>query len=135
AAVTGTAAMFSEAVHPLVDTGNEVLLLYGLRRAARPATPEHPFGHGLELYFWVFVVAVLIFGLGSVVSAIQGVHKVLEPEPVQNVVVNYVVLGLSLLFEIGSWTVAFREFHLQQETPGWLAAARRSKDPSSYPLP
>src|SRR5437868_13842364 len=111
ALVTGSAAMFSEAVHSAVDSGNELLLLYGLRRAARPADAAHPFGYGLELYFWVFVVAVLIFGLGAVVSAIQGVHKLVEPEPVRHVVVNYVVLGLSILFEIGSWTVAFREFH------------------------
>jgi cation diffusion facilitator family transporter len=80
----------------------------------------------------VFVVAVLIFGLGAVVSAIQGVHKLIEPEPVKHVIVNYVVLGLSIVFEIGSWTVAFREFRHQQETPGWLASARRSKDPTVF---
>ena len=106
AAVTGSAAMFSEAVHSAVDSGNQLLLLHGLRRAARPADSEHPFGHGLELYFWVFVVAVLIFGLGAVVSALQGIHKLSDPEPVKHVVVNYVVLGLSILFEIGSWIVA-----------------------------
>src|SRR6266446_4065340 len=132
AAVTGSAAMFSEAVHSAVDSGNELLLLYGLRRAARPADPEHPFGHGLELYFWVFVVAVLIFGLGAVVSALQGVHKLSDPEPVKHVVVNYVVLGLSILFEIGSWIVAFREFRRQQVAPGWFASARRSKDPTVF---
>ena len=132
AAVTGSAAMFSEAVHSAVDSGNELLLLYGLRRAARPADSEHPFGYGLELYFWVFVVAVLIFGLGAVVSAIQGVHKLSDPEPVKHVVVNYVVLGLSILFEIGSWIVAFREFRHQQVAPGWFASARRSKDPTVF---
>ena len=132
AVVTGSAAMFSEAVHSAVDSGNELLLLHGLRRAARPADAAHPFGHGLELYFWVFVVAVLIFGLGAVVSAIQGVHKLIEPEPVKHVIVNYIVLGLSIIFEIGSWTVAFREFRQQQETPGWLASARRSKDPTVF---
>jgi len=132
AVVTGSAAMFSEAVHSAVDSGNQLLLLCGLRRAARPADATHPFGHGLELYFWVFVVAVLIFGVGAVVSAIQGVHKLLEPEPLQHVIVNYVVLGLSIVFEIGSWTVAFREFRRQQETPGWFASARRSKDPTVF---
>jgi cation diffusion facilitator family transporter len=132
AAITGSAAMFSEAVHSAVDSGNELLLLYGLRRAARPADSAHPFGHGLELYFWVFVVAVLIFGLGAVVSAIQGVHKLIEPEPLKHVVVNYVVLGLSIVFEIGSWIVAFREFHRQQVVPGWFASARRSKDPTVF---
>ena len=132
AGVTGSAAMFSEAVHSVVDSGNELLLMYGLRRAARPADPEHPFGHGLELYFWVFVVAVLIFGVGAVVSAIQGMHKLVEPEPVKHVVVNYIVLGLSILFEIGSWIVAFREFRHQQVAPGWLASARRTKDPTVF---
>src|SRR6266568_2869288 len=132
AAITGSAAMFSEAVHSAVDSGNELLLLYGLRRARRPADSEHPFGYGLELYFWVFVVAVLIFGLGAVVSAIQGVHKLSDPEPVKHVVVNYVVLGLSILFEIGSWVVAFREFRRQQVAPGWFASARRSKDPTVF---
>ena len=134
AAVTGSAAMFSEAVHSAVDSGNELLLLYGLRRAARPADAEHPFGHGLELYFWVFVVAVLIFGLGAVVSAIQGVHKLIEPEPVRHNVVNYVVLGLSIVFEIGSWIVAFREFRRQLVAPGWFASARRSKDPTVFAI-
>ena len=132
AAITGSAAMFSEAVHSAVDSGNELLLLHGLRRARRPADAEHPFGHGLQLYFWVFVVAVLIFGLGAVVSAIQGVHKLSNPEPVKHVIVNYVVLGLSILFEIASWIVAFREFRRQQVAPGWFASARRSKDPTVF---
>ena len=132
AAITGSAAMFSEAVHSAVDSGNELLLLHGLRRAARPADAEHPFGHGLQLYFWVFVVAVLIFGLGAVVSAVQGMHKLVAPEPVKHVIVNYVVLGLSILFEIASWIVAFREFRRQQVAPGWFASARRSKDPTVF---
>src|ERR1051326_4254088 len=110
AAVTGSSAMLSEAIHSTVDTGNELLLLFGLRRAKRPADPEHPFGHGLQLYFWTFVVAVMIFGLGAVVAFIEGVHKLSDPHPVAHVYVNYVVLGVSMLFEIGSWTVAFREF-------------------------
>ena len=118
AVVTGSAAMFSEAVHSAVDSGNQLLLLYGLRRAARPADATHPFGHGLELYFWVFVVAVLIFGVGAVVSAIQGVHKLLEPEPLQHVIVNYVVLGLSIVFEIASDRM-LREFHHQQLRARW----------------
>jgi len=132
AAITGSSAMLSEAIHSTVDTGNELLLLYGLRRAARPADREHPFGHGLQLYFWTFVVAVMIFGLGAVVAFIEGLHKLGDPHPVEHAYVNYIVLGLSTLFEIGSWTVAFREFRKEQGERNWLAAARHSKDPTIF---
>ena len=132
AALTGSAAMFSEAIHSTVDSGNEVLLLWGLRRAARKPDASHPFGYGLELYFWVFVVAIMIFGLGAVVALIQGIEKLHDPEPVRNIVINYIVLGLSIVFEIGSWTVAFREFRKQIGDRGWLAAVRQSKDPTVF---
>jgi cation diffusion facilitator family transporter len=130
--LTGSAAMFSEAIHSAVDSGNEILLLWGLRRAARPPDNSHPFGYGLELYFWVFVVAVLIFGLGAVVALIQGIEKVRHPEPVRNVGINYAVLGLSIAFELGSWYIAFREFRKQGGDRGWLAAVQRSKDPTVF---
>ena len=132
AGVTGSSAMLSEAIHSTVDTGNELLLLYGLRRARRPADSEHPFGHGLQLYFWTFVVAVMIFGLGAVVAFIEGLHKLLDQHPVEHAYVNYIVLGVSMLFEIGSWTVAYREFRRAQGGRSWLAAARRSKDPTVF---
>src|SRR5712672_1111987 len=93
AALTGSAAMLSEAIHSTVDSGNELLLMFGLRRAARPADASHPFGYGLQLYFWVFVVAVLIFGFGAVFSALEGWHKLGHPEPVRNPIINYAVLG------------------------------------------
>src|ERR1700760_1251379 len=99
AAFTGSAAMLSEAIHSTVESGNQMLLLLGLNRAARPANARHPFGHGLQLYFWTFVVAVLIFGLGAGVSVLEGVTKIRDPHPVENLWVNYVVLGLALIFE------------------------------------
>ncbi|MFO1027852.1 MAG: cation diffusion facilitator family transporter, partial [Acetobacteraceae bacterium] len=132
AAWTGSSAMLSEAIHSLVDTGNQILLLYGLRRSARPATPEHPFGHGLELYFWAFVVAILIFGLGAGVSIYEGVVKILEPHPVEDVMINYVVLGLSLVFEGSSWWVAYRTFRREARSDSLLAAVQRSKDPTVF---
>lgn len=129
---TGSAAMLSEAIHSLVDTGNQLLLLHGLRRAARPATAEHPFGHGLELYFWTFVVAILIFGLGAGVSVLQGIQKIRAPHTVESAFVNYAVLGLSLLFEGSTWLVALRAFRREARRGGLLAAVQRSKDPTVF---
>src|SRR3954470_16891419 len=88
---TGSSAMLTEAIHSCVDTGNQGLLLYGLRRAARPPDEPHPFGHGLELYFWSFVVALLIFALGGAVSIYEGVHKMRPPEPMTSAWVNFAV--------------------------------------------
>lgn len=132
ALVTGSAAMYSEAIHSTVDTGNELLLLLGMRRAGKPADSEHPFGYGLQLYFWVFVVAVMIFGLGALAAFYEGVEKILHAEPARHVFVNYIVLAASIVFEAGSWFVAFREFRHQRGRLGWLEAVRRSKDPTVF---
>ncbi len=129
---TGSAAMLSEAIHSTVDTGNQLLMLYGLRRSARPATAAHPFGFGLELYFWTFVVAILIFGLGAGVSVLEGIDKIRAPHPVSDTLVNYVVLGVSFVFEGASWLVAFRAFRAQSKTVGLLEAVQRSKDPTVF---
>src|SRR5437762_3209385 len=93
AGLTGSSAMVSEAIHSLVDTGNEILLLYGLRRAARPPDELHPLGHGRELYFWSFIVTLLIFALGAGVSVYEGISHVIAPVPISNSIGNYVVLG------------------------------------------
>src|ERR1700761_5471645 len=103
AAFTGSAAMLSEAIHSTVDSGNQLLLLLGLNRAARPANASHPFGHGLQLYFWTFVVGVLIFGVGAGVSLLQGAARILDSRPVENPWVNYVVIAASLVFEGATW--------------------------------
>ena len=132
AAFTGSSAMLSEGVHSLVDTGNEVLLLYGMHRAARPPDLAHPLGHGRELYFWSFVVAVLIFAIGAGVSAYEGVMHILAPEAMENASANYVVLIISVVFEGISWTIALRAFDRERGSLGYLEAIKKSKDPTTY---
>jgi cation diffusion facilitator family transporter len=129
---TGSSAMFSEAIHSAVDTGNQALLLHGMRCAARPADARHPFGYGMEIYFWAFVVAILIFAVGAGVSIYEGVEKLRHPHPMTNVWVNYLVLGLALIFEFGAWFVAYREFGKRKGRRGCLAAIRASKDPTIF---
>lgn len=131
---TGSSAMLSEGVHSLVDTGNGGLLLFGLHRAARPADQTHPYGHGRELYFWSFIVALLVFALGAGVSFYEGVIHILDPEPIRDVTVTYVVLGLSMLFEGGSWLVALKEFRTTKGKLGYFEAVRVSKDPSVFTI-
>jgi cation diffusion facilitator family transporter len=132
AALSGSSAMLSEGVHSLVDTVNELLLLYGLRRAARPADARHPFGYGRELYFWSFIVALLVFALGAGVSLYQGIAHLRHPQPAASHTLNYVVLGLSMLFEGGSWWVSLREFRARKGAMGYVQAFRESKDPSLF---
>jgi cation diffusion facilitator family transporter len=132
AAWTGSSAMLSESVHSLVDTLNEVLLLYGLRRSAQRADAEHPLGYGRELYFWSFIVALLVFALGAGVSMYEGIRHIRNPEPITDPVVSYVVLAIAFLFEGGSWLVALRQFDAAKGTLGFYEAFRRSKDPPSF---
>src|SRR5262245_4136252 len=93
AAITGSSAMLSEGVHSLVDTTNELLLMYGIKRAARPADTNHPFGHGRELYFWSFMVSLQVLVVGAAVAFYEGVLHILHPEPTRSPLLNYVVLG------------------------------------------
>jgi cation diffusion facilitator family transporter len=132
AAVTGSSAMLSEAMHSLVDTVNEVLLLYGMRRSAMPADREHPFGHGREVYFWSFVVALLIFAIGAGAAVYEGIGHLLNPHPIERPQIIYIVLGVSLLFEGASWIVGLRAFRAANRHTGWWTAFRRSKDPPAF---
>ncbi len=132
AAVTGSAAMLSEAVHSVVDTGNQGLLLYGIKRSSRPADDAHPFGYGMELYFWAFVVAILIFAGGAGISIYHGIEKILHPEPLESVYVNYIVLVLAMVFEGAAWWLAFRAFREAKGKYGYFEAVRRSKDPALF---
>jgi cation diffusion facilitator family transporter len=132
AAWTGSSAMLSEGVHSLVDTINQGLMLYGIRRASVPPDEQHPLGHGRELYFWCFVVALLIFSLGAGISIYEGVTHILHPAAIDDPRVNYFVLGLSFVFEAATWRTALREFEKQRGALSYLEAATRSRDPASY---
>ncbi len=130
--LSGSSAMLSEGVHSLVDTTNELLLLYGLHRAEQKPDTMHPFGHGRELYFWSFIVALLVFAAGAGVSAYEGIQHIRHPEPASNHTVSYIVLGISFLFEGTSWWIALREFRASKGSLGYFEAFRRSKDPSTF---
>lgn len=132
AVYTGSAAMMSEGIHSLVDTGNQVLLLFGMRQAAKPASPDYPFGHGKEIYFWSFIVAILIFAVGAGVAAYEGIHHILDPTPTQHAFVAYAVLGASVVFEAFAWYFAFREFRKTKGRWGYLEAVQRGKDPNLF---
>lgn len=132
AATTGSSAMFSEGIHSLVDTGNQVLLLHGLRKARKPPCSRFPFGHGKEVYFWSFAVAILIFAVGSGVSLYEGIIHTLHPEPIANPLVNYIVLGLAMLFEGAAWYFAFSEFTKAKGKWGYFEAVQRGKDPTLF---
>ncbi len=129
---TGSAAMLSEGVHSLVDTGNEALLLYGLRRSDRAPDRHHPLGYGRELYFWSFIVALGIFGLGAGVSLLEGIARILDPQPITDPLVSYIVIGLAFVFEGVSWCIAYREFRRTKGPLGYFEAVVVSKDPPKF---
>lgn len=131
-AITGSSAMLSEGIHSVVDTGNQLLLLLGLKRAKKPADEEYPFGHGKEIYFWSFVVAIMIFAVGSGISIYEGIHGVLDPHPISNPMINYIILGLAIVFESGAWYFAWKEFKELKNGQTYFRAVHRSKDPSTF---
>lgn len=129
--VTGSASMLAESVHSLADTGNQGLLMLGGRRARRDPTPDHPFGFGRERYFWGFVVALVLFSLGSLFAIYEGVHKLethAEHEQT-SFVVNYVILGVAILLEGYSLRTAVRESRPLKGDLSWLRFVRRAKSP------
>ncbi len=132
AAISGSSAMLSEGIHSVVDTGNQILLLYGLKQAKKPADEQFPFGHGKEIYFWSFVVAILIFAVGAGISVYEGVHQILSPTAIRNPTINYIVLGLAMIFEGGAWYFAFTQFRRAKGQWGYLEAVHRGKDPTLF---
>jgi cation diffusion facilitator family transporter len=132
AAVTGSSAMLSEGIHSLVDTGDGLLLLWGIHLSCKPPDSTHPFGYGKELYFWTLVVAILIFAVGGGMSMYEGIFHLLHPYPLQDPLWNYIVLGLAFVFESISWVVAFGEFKAVADTQTLWQAMHTSKDPTVF---
>ncbi len=132
AAITGSSAMLSEGIHSLVDTGNQVLLLFGLKRAKKPPSKRFPFGHGKEIYFWSFVVAILIFGVGAGISIYEGILHLLHPREITKPMINYMVLGIAMIFESVPLYIAFNEFRIEKGNRGYIEAIKKSKDPTLF---
>jgi cation diffusion facilitator family transporter len=130
--ITGSSAMLTEGVHSVVDSTNQLLLMWGRRQARKPPDKYHPFGYGRELYFWSFVVAVLVFSLGAGVSIYEGIIHIAEPEPAVSPYVAYGVLLVAFLLEGWSTLEAFKEFREAKGQLGWFEAIRRSKDPPAF---
>ena len=128
AAITGSSAMLTEGVHSLVDSSNQLLLMYGQKRAGKPADAMHPGGYGRELYFWSFVVALLVFALGAGVSIYEGVLHFLAPEPAVSPVIAYGVLILAFVLEGASTLAAFKEFDRARGSKSWWDALVSTKD-------
>lgn len=132
AGISNSSSMLSEAIHSLVDTGNQLLLLLGIRRSRKAPDALHPFGYGKELYFWSFIVSILIFGLGGGISIYQGVTHILYPKLLGNPTISYIILGLSILFEGTSLVIAIRAFNRIRGELSWWQTIVKSKDPSSF---
>jgi cation diffusion facilitator family transporter len=130
--ISGSSSMITEGVHSVVDSGNQVLLLYGQNRAKKPPDRSHPFGYGRELYFWAFVVAILIFAVGAGVSVYEGVMHLQQPSPPEDPTLNYIVLAIAFLLEGTSWTIAVREFGARRGKESWWRSIKRSKDPPGF---
>lgn len=132
ASMTGSSAMLSEGIHSLVDTGNQFLLLHGMKQAKKPPDDEFPYGHGKEIYFWSFIVAIMIFALGAGVSLYEGVHHIIHPAEISNPMINYVVLSMAMVFEGAALMFALREFKAAKGSLGYIEAVHKGKDPSMF---
>ena len=130
AVFTGSGAMLAETIHSLADSGNQALLLLGAARAQRPADRRHPFGYGSERYFWAFIVALVLFALGSLFSLFEGVEKLLHPAEIRHAHWAYGVLGVSLVLEILSFRVARREVDIERRGRSFRRYFLDTKDPA-----
>ena len=132
AAVTGSSAMLSEAIHSVVDTGNGWLILLGVRKSRKPPDSDHPFGHGHELYFWTLIVGVLIFAVGGGMSVYEGIMHILHPTSPERPAWSYAVLGIATVFEGTTWLFGWKAFKTERGRKGVLQTIHETKDPSSF---
>jgi cation diffusion facilitator family transporter len=132
AGISGSSSMLTEGFHSVIDSLNQILLLYGQKRGKQPPDEEHPFGYGRELYFWAFVVAILIFAAGAGISVYEGYEHFIHPEELTNPTLNYIVLGVAFALEGSSWFIAMREFNVTRGSVGWWQSIRESKDPAGF---
>ncbi|WP_445632557.1 cation diffusion facilitator family transporter [Nostoc sp. DSM 114161] len=130
--ITNSSAMISEGIHSFVDTIDQLLLLLGLRMSQKPADDSHPFGYGQELYFWTLIVAIFIFAIGGGMSIYEGITHLINPSPLEDPIWNYIVLGVAIIFECFSWTVALKEFLPTKGNQGFWEAIKNSKDPTIF---
>jgi cation diffusion facilitator family transporter len=127
--ITGSSSMLAEAVHSVADTSNQGLLLLGGRTARRAATPEHPFGYGRDRYFYSFVVALLLFTLGSVFAIYEGIHKLAAHEPLTSPIVAVGILVVAIALEGFSFRTAIHESRPLKGTATWWQFIRQAKVP------
>jgi cation diffusion facilitator family transporter len=132
AAFTGSSAMLSEAIHSVVDTGNGLLMLLGVRKSRRPPDSDHPFGHGHELYFWTLIVGVLVFAIGGGMSVYEGIMHILHPAFPEKLVWSYAVLGMAIVFEGTTWLFGWKAFNAERGRKGVLQTIHETKDPSTF---
>ena len=132
AGVSGSAAMLSEAIHSLVDTANDALMLYGIHASHKPPDDEHPFGYGHELYFWTLVVGILFFAVGGGMSIVSGFNHIRAQEAAEASVWNYAVIGIAVVFEAISWYFGLHAFRKEQRGRGVVETIQRSKDPTTF---
>ncbi len=131
---TGSSAMLAEGIHSVIDTGNGLLLLLGIKRASRPADKAHPFGYGKEIYFWSFVVSILIFALGGGFAIYEGIHALEDPTIVENPVWSYAVLSAAILFEGASLIIAVKQFNKSHKSGNLISKIVKSKDPANFAI-
>ena len=129
---TGSSAMLAEGIHSLVDTGNGLLLLLGIKRSKRKPDKLHPFGYGKEIYFWSFVVSMLIFAVGGGFAIYEGIHALQEPEIIEDPTWNYAVLGAAIIFEGAALFVALKAFNKSRAKGNLYTSIVKSKDAATF---